>query len=248
MLILSPRHTPDDLALWAELEEVDRLGAGPALDALADAAVAEVGRFRATGPCYCGVSWGKDSVTVAHLCLLADPSIPLLHLRPTNHHPDSDAVRDAYFTAFPGQSYVEVLVDYGDLHARNLPPDTLDRETDRRWYAAIRQSARPWDGRRVLGIRSEESTGRRLRTLRWGLSSPSGCAPIARWRTRHVYAYLASRGLPVHPAYACLGGGRWPREWLRVAELGDTRGAGGGRREWELEYYPSEVRRLQRPH
>ena len=73
----------------------------------------------------------------------------------------------------------------------------------------------------------------------------SGCAPISAWRESDVFSYLAKNKLPVHPAYAMLGGGRWPRHRLRVAEIGDTHGTGGGRREWEQEYYGDVLRRLQ---
>ena len=70
-----------------------------------------------------------------------------------------------------------------------MPHQELDRLTDARWYAAIRESGRPWSGRHVLGIRSAESSGRRIRTARWGLSSPNGCAPVARWSDADVFAY-----------------------------------------------------------
>lgn len=241
MLIASARHTAADLALWGELEEADRSTPPPDCER----AVAAVRDFAAAGPCHCGVSWGKDSVVVAHLCRIADPAVPLVHLRPTNHNPDCDAVRDAYFAAFPGQLYSEVRIDYADLHARRLPHQDLDRETDRRWYAAIREGARPYRGRHILGIRADESAGRRMRQRVYGESSPHGCAPITRWSTADVFAYLAVHGLPVHPAYAMLGGGRWSRDRLRVAEIGDTRGTGGGRREWELFYYGDILRRLE---
>jgi phosphoadenosine phosphosulfate reductase len=173
------------------------------------------------------------------------PSVPLAHLRPTNHNPDCDAVRDDYFTRFPGQSYHEVLVDYGSLHAQHLPDSELDRETDRAWYAAIRDCEERFGPRHVLGIRADESGGRKMRCRVWGENSPNGCAPIAWWTTADVFAYLAHHDLPVHPAYAMFGGGRWPRERLRVAEIGDTHGRGGGRAEWEAEYYGDVLRRLQ---
>lgn len=126
---------------------------------------------------------------------------------------------------------------------RGLPPHELDRETDAAWNAAIRACARRHGPRHVPGIRAEESSGRLIRQWVYGEASPNGCAPITRWSTADVFAYLATRRLPVHPAYAMLGGGRWPRERLRVAEIGDTHGAAGGRREWEREYYGDVLRR-----
>ncbi len=246
MLIPSRRHTTKDLELWAELEAMDRLlGSGRGMQRLLWTACRHIGEFARLGACYAGISWGKDSIVLAHLCRVAAPQIPLVHLRPTNHNPDCDLVRDAYFTAFPGQTYEEVIVDYESLHAANLPDHELDKETDARWYSAIRDCERKHGDRHILGIRSDESFGRMIRTMRWGISTPRSCAPIARWKTEHIFAYLAANDLPVHPAYACLGGGRWPREQLRVAEIGDTHGKGSGRHLWEQEYYPEAYRRLQ---
>lgn len=243
MLVPSQRHTQSDLDLWHELEDSDRIhGARPSLQSKVERSLAAIRAFGL--PAYIGTSWGKDSVVIAHLCRAVMPTVPMVHLRPSNHSPDCDAVRDAYFAAFPGQPYSEVMIDYGNLHRRGLPHQDLDRETDRLWYAAIRESGKPYGGRHILGIRADESHGRKLRMRLWGLNSPNGCAPIGWWTTAEVFGYLAREGLPVHPAYAMLGGGRWPRERLRVAEIGDTHGTGSGRREWEQEYYGATLRRL----
>jgi phosphoadenosine phosphosulfate reductase len=246
MLIVSRRHAGADLELWRELERADQVVGEKILRSgrLAESHRA-VFEFATEGPCYAGISWGKDSVVLACLLWHAARAVPLVHLRPTNHNPDCDAVRDAYFRAYPGQSYEEVAVDYGDLHRRSLPDCVLDRETDERWGAAIRETERRFAGRHILGIRSAESFGRMIRTMRWGLSTPRSCAPIARWKTADIFGFLAAARLPVHPAYAMLGGGRWPRERLRVAEIGDTHGKGSGRREWETEYYGDVLRRLE---
>lgn len=246
MLIPSRRHRPDDLKLWRSLEAADavygrsflkREKIQESLDALRS--------FIAAGACYCGVSWGKDSVVVAHLCREVAPDIPLVNLRCTNRNPDCDAVRDAYLSAFPGQRYEEIEVDYGALHGDGLAAHELDRETDRRWEAAIRECGRRFGSRHVLGVRADESGRRRIRCLRWGMNSKRGCAPLAWWTLSDVFGYLAMRGLPVHPAYAMLGNGRWPRERLRTAEIGDTHGTGSGRAEWEQEYYGDVLRGLQ---
>lgn len=245
MLIPSDRHTPRDLALWAEIEAADRIvGARPALLSKVERSIAEIRRFAAAGPCVAGTSWGKDSVVLVHLLWLVARNVPLMHLRPTNHNPDCDRVRDAYFARWPGQSYEEVAVDYHDVD-RTLPDEQVDRMTDQRWYAAIRDCERRYGDRHLTGIRSGESFGRMIRTLRWGLSTPRASAPIAWWTTADVYGYLATQDLPAHPAYAMLGGGRWPRERLRVAEIGDTHGKGSGRRDWEIEYYGDVLRRLE---
>jgi len=244
MIVLSIRHRPEDLALWQEYKEADVLACKHRLLRLEQEAIAAIRAFVQNGKAYCGVSWGKDSVAVAYLCHLADVQAPLIHFRPTNHNPDCDAVRDIYLRQWPSE-YHEVYVNYSDLHSRRLPHQTLDQLTDERWYAAIREVNRHYGERHILGIRADESAGRRIRCLRWGVSSPNGCAPIAFWSCADVFAYLCWRNLPIHPAYAMLGGGRWPREKLRVAEIGDTHGTGGGRRQWEEEYYPDVLRRIE---
>lgn len=243
MLIASDRHTPADLALWTDLEEADRIHGGrPALGVKVKTSLAALREFIAKGSSYAGTSWGKDSVVLCHLLWTIAPQVPLVHLRPTNHNPDCDSVRDAYFEQWPGQSYSEIPVDYSCID-RLLPHQDVDRLTDEVWYSAIRTSEKSHGRRHILGIRADESFGRRIRSLRWGISSPNGCAPLAWWKTADVFGYLALHDLPVHSAYAMLGGGGWPRERLRVAEIGDTHGAAGGRRAWEEEYYPEVLRR-----
>lgn len=242
MLIPSHRHTPADLAHWHEQELADHLPHHRHADRLLAAKLDIENFIEHRGRVYAGVSWGKDSVVVAHLLYRFARHVPLMHLRPTNHNPDCDAVRDAYFAAFPGQPYEEVPVDYSGIDRTRLTREELDRATDQRWYAAIRQFGKSYSGC-ILGIRADESATRRLRMLQWGVQSPTTLAPIGFWPTRDVFSYLARNRLPVHPAYAMTGGGLWERERIRVAEIGDTCGTGNGRAEWEAQYYGDCLRR-----
>lgn len=246
MLIPSPRHRPDDLRLWERLAEADLVHSRTdGFRRRVEEAAMAIERFGARPRVYAGTSWGKDSTVLVHLLGRFAPSVPLMHLRPTNHNPDCDLVRDAYRAAHPSQPYVEVPVDYRGIDRRRLPHQEVNRLTDRCWYAAIREFERDYPGGHLLGIRQGESMGRRFRVMRWGLESPNACAPLGRWTTQDVFAYLALHDLPIHPVYAMLGGGRWSRERLRVAEIGDTHGAGSGRAEWEREYYGDVLRRLE---
>lgn len=240
MLIPSPRHTPADLVLWAELEAADRLrGARLVRDGRKVArSLAAIREFVAGGAAYASCSFGKDSMTLAHLVRLAAPGVPLVHLRAVPHgNPENAAVRDAFLAAWPGP-YEERAVDYRDIPA-GLGPDGVEREKDRRFFAAFP------GGRYLSGIRADESRGRKARVRRWGLASHSACAPLGWWTAADVFGHLAHHGLPVHPSYAMLGGGRWPREHLRVDELGGARGDGFGRREWEKMYFGDALRRLE---
>lgn len=241
-LLSSHRHSSRDLAIWREHEEADMVAD---LAGKPDYASECIRRFVSIPRlCYAGVSWGKDSVVIAHLLWMHARHVPLIHLRPTNHNPDCDTVRDAYFRDFPGQQYQEITVDYSGIDRIRWSNDQIDKATDQQWYAAIDKCTAVY-GRHILGIRSSESPGRRIRMCRWGEATANSLAPIGRWSTMDVFACLAQYRLPVHPAYAMLGGGRWLRCSVRVAEIGDTHGGGRGRREWEQEYYGDILRRLE---
>src|SRR5690606_27886834 len=124
--------------------------------------------------------------------------------------------------------------------------EDYDRATDRLWRAGFRAlRAQCGADRHLSGVRGDESPGRLIRMCRWGESSPNACAPIGRWSVADVLGYLAAHDLPVHPNYAMLGGGRWPREHVRTAEIGDSHGRRMGRAEWEQEYYGDVLARLQ---
>lgn len=236
MLIKSDRHSAADISLWNEHAEADLAYASlPTLAKRVERSLAAIRSFLHSGRPYAGASHGKDSTVLWHL-LWRVGQVDMIHLRPSNHNPDCDFVRDEMLCRFP-MPYSEVAIDYGDLHARGLPDYELDKLTDARWYAAISRSGDPYGGRCITGVRADESGGRKMRMKVWGESSPNACAPIGWWSTQDVFSYLAMHDLPIHPAYACLGGGRWDRERLRVAEIGDTNGKGGGRAEWEREYY-----------
>lgn len=79
---------------------------------------------------------------------------------------------------------------------------------------------------------------------RWGESSLNTCAPLGWWSGWDVFAYLVTRGLPIHPAYACTMDGLLEPIRIRVASLGGRRGDGMGRAEWERRYYRRELARL----
>jgi phosphoadenosine phosphosulfate reductase len=145
-------------------------------------------------------------------------------------------VRDAFLAAHDA-AYQEVEIwcrrDEDGWHATG----TLERGFD---VAAARHG-----DRYVSGIRGEESAGRARRVRAYGLSTGRTCAPVGRWSSALVYAYLAHHDLPVHPAYACTHGGSLDRGRLRVASLGGQRGTGRGREEWERRYYREELARLE---
>jgi phosphoadenosine phosphosulfate reductase len=239
-LIPSSRHTPADLALWRDLEGADRAhGRSAGLVRKVDRSTEAIRGFLAAGPAYLSVSWGKDSVVLAHLGLTVAPRLPLIHLRAVPHgNPDTPAVRDAFLTRYPGTDYRELAVDYRDIPP-GLGPDVIEREKDRRFFATFP------GGRYLSGIRADESAGRKVRMRKWGLRGPTTAAPLGWWTAADVFAFLATEGLPVHSTYSMLGAGRWDREHVRVDELGGARGNQFGRKEWELLYYGDFLRRIE---
>lgn len=244
MLIPSQRHRAEDLDLWRELEACDRAAASHrSLSKLAASAIETAIGFMKKGPAYTGVSWGKDSVVAADICARASrlagvPCPPLVWVRVEPiANPECAAVRDAYLQANPRTNYLEITErcewDADGWHATG----TLE--------AGFQRAVELVGARRYIsGIRADESGIRTISGRTHGMATARCCRPLLRWRAEHIFAWLARHDLPVHPAYAMLGNGRWNRERIRVASLGGRRGDGFGRSEWEAEYYGDVLNRL----
>jgi phosphoadenosine phosphosulfate reductase len=195
----------------------------------AQRAIAEFARDT-TG--YVGVSWGKDSVVLAHLCVSSGAPWPLVWvcMQPVDN-PDCPAVRDAFLGRWSAR-YDEIVMPYDSTSKRTSFPGFAEAE-------------RRYGARYLSGVRGAESATRRLSVATHGVSTSRTCRPLARWDARDVWAYLHEHDLPVHPAYACSMGGMLDRDHLRVGALGGQRGRGWGRAEWEERYYGAELRRLE---
>lgn len=235
MLVDSPRLTPADREVWAQLEHYDEiLGRAPALAQRAGKAVAEIRRFAGEGDCFAGISWGKDSTVVARLVVLADVGVPLVWARADRcESPECEAVRDAFLGQHPVARYEERTYTWrvplrGEPGWRAGQPgqDALAETLDHLH-----------GGRRITGVRAAESGARRVSARAHGLATARSCRPVLHWSTEDVFAYLAGEGLPVHPAYAMSGGGAWDRGRLRVHALGTEVGDAV----WERRYYPDVV-------
>ena len=218
MLLDSPRFLPGDREHWDRMVTLDaKWSKTIAFHRKIDRANRALDAFHAAhnGAGYCGVSWGKDSVVAAHLCA---GRWPLLHIRWPKRNPDSARVAEAMGVAFSEWT---------------APPDT-DFKRD---FADARK-AFGFADLHVSGVRAAESRVRRIRHMKFGENSASTCAPLSAWTGEDVFAYLYLHDLPVHPAYAMTMGGRLDRVRIRVDDIGEERGGGVGRREWERTYYP----------
>lgn len=244
MLVPSERHRREDLALWADEYAADLVhGRSARLARLLDQSEQAVVDFMRAGNAYLGVSWGKDSVVVADIVwrvrdrLDHIPTLVWVRVDPISN-PDCPAVRDEFFRArvLP---YLEIEADWGG--------DWKGPESGKRTSADGFARARELLGtsRYLSGVRRDESRVRQIITRKLGLVGENTARPLGWWKWSDVFGYLAAQNLPVHPAYAMNGAGRWPREHLRVASLGGHRGTEFGRGEWEREYYGDILRRVE---
>lgn len=234
MLLPSRRHTERDLYAWRAHERTDDAWSRTQSFArLVAAAHTTLTAFVAGDPGYIGVSWGKDSVCVAHLAHAIGCTWPLVWvcMQPVDN-PDCPAVRDAFLARWP-MAYDEIVMQH----------DASARRTSAPGFA---EAARRHGDRYVSGVRGAESAKRRLSVATHGAATNRACRPLAHWSAADVYAYLYTHGLPVHPAYAMSVGGMLDREHLRVGALGGQRGRGWGRAEWEERYYGAELRAIER--
>lgn len=229
MLISSPRHTNADLALWAQYEEADEILGNAIIWKLEKKFVETVKTIKAwdTGVGYLGTSWGKDSVVMMHAAAAANLSVPAIWVRMRRRdNPDCELVRDDFLQRF-SMEYAE----------RNFIYEECSH--DEHWSAV----AREFGNRRLTGLRMDESGMRKMSILHLGIDTGASCRPLANWRNDEIFAWCAIKNLPVHPAYACLGGGRWPRKYLRTHGIGGQSGSNRGRTEWEREYYSDVLTR-----
>lgn len=228
MLIKSHRPTARDLEVWAARERSDELYAKTDLfRRRRDRANAELRAFLDRGPAYVSVSWGKDSVCVAHMARCLDSSIPLVWVTIEGEtNPDCARVRDAFLWVFPGPYREELVVRKTESGKHGTLLEGM----------RIASSALGTD-RYVSGVRAQESSVRAMSRTMHGHATERTCRPIIDWKHEDVFAYLWLFGLPVHPSYACSMGGAIDRGRIRVGPLGGERGTGFGRAEWERMYY-----------
>lgn len=240
MLIVTPRHRPDDLERWRMYERIDELNARrlrAKLDAKVAAARDVMRDFIRAGDGYLGVSWGKDSVVVAWLLAQLEREegivYPVVWVRVRLwENPDCVLVRAAFLARWPLARYEEIEVDEDPTLPTgwNVAGDSV--------LGGFREAARRFGDRHISGVRAAESATRRMSVGHLGLTTRRTCRPIGRWTTEDVYTLIHIEGLPLHPAYGYTMGGIYDRQRLRCDAIGGETGQSHGRDAWEHAYYP----------
>lgn len=242
MLIPTHRLKPGDQETWSRLERYDRALA-PAARAKTRSAVDAIHRWAAAGDGVCSVSWGKDSTVVADLVARTGLPIPIVWVRSDPFEmPECEQVRDAFLALHPHVRYEERVAvlrnpkrGQAGYEAHHLDPDAKHQDVLGELIPE----------RYISGVRAEESA-MRARSAQWhGQVTKNTCRPILRWTAADVFAYLADRGLPVHPAYAMSYAGRLDRRWLRVHPLCSHHEESGVHGQdaasWEDDYYGDAI-------
>lgn len=180
------------------------------------AAIEDVGRASPySGGLYCGCSGGKDSVAMTGLLYEAGFRLPVAYCHTGMDTPGSeDTVQELSDHIEEPIEVVEAEADVWEWIA-GLPMsfDLLggDYRAFLHVFSAVNLSiAYGYETNRsgvFLGMRTEESRGRRLnRMFRGKLYQNSvdkrwTCQPIVDWTAKDVFAFAVSRELPIHPYY-----------------------------------------------
>ena len=243
MLIESNRITAQDRRQWDELLEIDMINAESDGFRKREALTLDIIKkfIDKSGPYYVSVSWGKDSVVLADMFYRLKAETKYIYIRNLAREPEGNmAVREGFFRTHI-INYKEFCYDYS-----NADETYFDRNGNPKKWQHILEDLQKNYGCHVTGIRYDESAKRRRRFLFMGIETVNSFAPFRYFTCQDIFAYLYKYNLPVHPNYAMLGGGRWDKYRIRVAAIGNKEGDGMGRTEWEREYYPDILARINK--
>lgn len=228
MLIITHRHTQNDLTTYAQYSDADAMALWS--QEKVDRSILEIRKWCSLHRSVALTSWGKDSVVMLHLLCLAGMNIPVVWVRFSDrYNPDCALVRDVFLTSHK-IDYREEVFNYKEV-----------RKGDKHWNMI----AKKYSSFRITGIRNDESTGRLIQYFVSGHASKNSCRPLALWKSSEIFAYIQQNNLPLCPVYGYLGGGRWERNRIRTHSIAGTTANGIGRTEWEKEYYPDLLRRIE---
>lgn len=227
MLIRNKKQTQDDISIWNDYAEMDRIRVVDERKIQRSLGVIWDFWERKLGDVAAFTSWGKDSVVLMHLIAATNLPIPCVYIRHDMEqeveNPDALLVRDAFLSRYD--------IDYRENWQTEQSTHKHRVELER--YGA----------NRITGLRNDESG---VRLLQWKIDrhgTGRSCRPLALWKNEDIFAYIEQKGLPLSPCYAYLGGGLWDREKLRMHSIKVDADCIGSST-WEDEYYFEEKNRL----
>lgn len=235
MLMQCEKHTKHDLGIWKSYEEADLIYyKSHSMREKESKAIYEIINFKGD---YASVSWGKDSLVLAHLIYRSKIKIPIIWVIVNDIvNKYCFNVRDYFLMHFP-VLYEEINIGRWHDGKRYRATGCLEE--------GFKKAEKKFGEKYISGIRAEESGTRKILTKIYGIKTDRTCRPLSYWSQSDIFAYLAHYNLPVHPNYGMLGGGRYDRKHIRVASLGIKRGDCFDKPTWEKEYFQDELNKIK---
>lgn len=199
---------------------------------------------------YLSWSGGKDSTLMLWLTLKEKPDIEVVYFDADSCLPDGWEYMQRLaqewnlnFRVVKTQPILDVLAEYGIDH-----PGIDYRTMKATVYEPVKQLVgEGYDGS-LIGVRAQESSGRRWAAKRYGeLFWNKGykmweCWPMLHWRIEEVWLYIDHFGIHYHPAYDKTHFA--PREEMRVSYWAGETNRQFGRFKWLEYYYPDLFRKF----
>lgn len=210
------------------------------LDRLERQSVEQLAAFVERRRCALALSYGKDSMVcldLLHRHGLID-QVKLVMWNAIGIEPDETrAFRDHVLACYPFSAETAYVETYPDEITLDLTLQAVDMDARHPTAAFVLECLEKprWrtmdeheiDGT-ILGLRQDESRGRRMNIARQGTEYWNQreiaeiCLPVARWTTRDIYEYTASRGVPLHPIYHRLPALGFDRDRVRLSSSVDV--------------------------
>lgn len=210
---------------------------------------------------YASVSFGKDSVVMAHLLLSVAPALPMLYVNcgEWDEWPDTPRVKMEFVSRFPcrlielnGPSITSAYFQAGEMYMQDEECTQSAHKAQHDYSSSLGKildeeaKARNFDGA-FMGLRKEESNNRaRLFAMHGPLYYSStrdlwACHPLAWWTGRDVWTYIVKHDLPYNELYDLDQRGR---EKARNGAMFGTRSARYGRLVFLKQMYPGWFNRF----
>jgi 3'-phosphoadenosine 5'-phosphosulfate sulfotransferase (PAPS reductase)/FAD synthetase len=162
---------------------------------------------------YVSFSAGKDSAVLAHACQQAHPDIPILMIDPgcPTHWLESERQRWRDYAAAHGWRLTLFPWDKWAGAQEGESEKAYQARIHASMFAPIAEHARAHGLTcRAMGLRADESRGRRMSIAVRGMSyaykdGTRAILPLARWSEMDIWAYLVAHEVPWLDIYDIIG-------------------------------------------